>query len=125
MEEKDLPAILAVNEVFFCKTRNPDLEWALHLPMRLCSPMLLLARPSNRDPTDNALDQQAKSLFSFNTTIAVTKPASKKRKLEEDATSAEDCAGGEEVLAQVPLPLPEPEEIVVPRLTRGKRVDRA
>jgi hypothetical protein len=28
---------------------------------------------------------------------------------------------GEEILAQVPLPLPEPEEVVVPRLTRTRR----
>ena len=91
--------------------------------MKICSPNLLLSRPSHRDPSDNALDQQAKSLFSFSTTIAVIKPpAPKKRKLEEDGTSAKDCAGGEEVLAQVPLPLPEPEEIAVPRLTRSKRI---
>lgn len=57
--------------------------------MKICSPNLLLNRPSNRDPTENVLDQQAKALFNFNTTIAVMKPpASKKRRLEEDATSA-------------------------------------
>lgn len=49
-------------------------------------------------------------------------PAPKKRKLEEDATSSEDCAGGEEVPAEVLLPFPESVDIVVPRLTRSKRV---
>jgi len=90
--------------------------------MKICSSNLLLHRPSNKDPTDNALNQQAKALFSFATAIAVMRPVSRKRKLEEDATSADACAGGEEMLAQVPLPVPEPEDIVVPRLTRAKRV---
>lgn len=84
--------------------------------MKICSPNLLFNRPSNRDPSERDFSKQAKVLFSFNTTIAVKKPpASKKRKVEVER------AAGEEILAQVPLSLPEPEEIVVPRPTRTRR----
>lgn len=102
---QELLVILSVSTPYFRKSGNPDLEWDLHFPMKICFPHLLLSRPSNRDPTENALDAQAKALFSLNTSIAVMKPpASKKRKLEEVVSGAEDCAAtGEEVLAQVPL----------------------
>lgn len=49
-------------------------------------------------------------------------------KWQQETTSAEEGEVGaaaaeeeEKVLAQVPLPLPEPEEVVVPRLTRARR----
>lgn len=63
-----------INVPFFRKSDTPDLEWDLHFPMNICSPYLLLNRPSNRDPTDNAFDQQAKAFFNFATTIAVMEP---------------------------------------------------
>ena len=46
----ELPVILCINAPFFRKSDNPDLEWALHLPFKICSPNLLLSRPSNKDP---------------------------------------------------------------------------
>jgi hypothetical protein len=57
--------------------------------------------------------------------------ANKKRKVEGDASGAEDAGAedgeaeqpvGEKILAQVPLPLPESEKIPVRRLTRARRV---
>jgi hypothetical protein len=125
LEPHELPVILQTHDVHFRQSSNPDLQWALHLPFKICSPNLLLSRPSNKDPSDNALNQEAEAVFSFSTTIAVKKPpAPKKRKADGDASGAEEGeveqAAGEEILAQVPLPLPEPEEIV-PRLTRTRR----
>ena len=78
-------------------------------------------------------DERAKALFTFSTSIAAKKPLAPSRsaKVEGDASGTEDAGAedgeveqpaGEEILAQVPLPLPEPEEIPVPRLTRARRV---
>lgn len=86
---QELPVIVSISTPYVRKSDHSDLEWDLHFPMKICFPDLLLDRPSNRGPTDNAIDQQAKALFSFSTSIAVmklcTKPVPKKCKLEGDA----------------------------------------
>lgn len=109
LEQSELPVILYINAPYFRKSDNPDLEWAIHFPFKICSPNLLLSRPSNKNPSDSALNEAAKALFDFSTTIAVKRPPTiKKRKAEGDATGAEEVeveqAAGEEILAQVPLP---------------------
>lgn len=103
--------------------------------MRICFPSLLLNRPRHRDPTNNDFHQEAKSLFSFSTDVEVKEPSTvsksgKKRKVEEVASGKDgevdtEVAPEEEILAQVSLPLPEPEELPVSRLIRARRADRA
>lgn len=130
LEPSDLPVIMCINEPFFRKNSNPDLEWATHLPMKVCSLNLVLS-PKRRDSTESDFNREAQSLFSFATTILANKPpASKKCKAEEVASGEGDevdtgVAPEDEIFTQVPLPLPEPEELPVPRLTRSRRVDKA
>lgn len=131
-EEKDLPVILSVNDVFFNKSRNPDLEWALHLPMKICSPMLILSNQNKKDPSVNELNREGHDIFQFNVQLSVNKPApkQKKRKIEEtllgsdnldsDFVGEADAEEGE-IVAATPLPLPEAADPPIPRLTRGKR----
>lgn len=130
VEPSELPVVVSINEPFFRKSDKQDFEWAIHIPMRICSPMILINRPTYSDPTERDFNREAKALFSFSTSIAVKKPpappkTAKKRKAEGDASGAEEGdaeqTAGEELLAQVPLPLPEPEEVAVPRLTRARR----
>jgi len=95
-----------------------------------------LLRPSPDQPptysvrSERDFNREAQALFSFSTSVAVKKPpapprSNKKRKIEGDASGAEDAGAeygeveqpaSEEILAQLPPPLLEPEEIPVPRL---------
>jgi hypothetical protein len=101
------------------------------LPQKICSPNLLLSRSKERSPTEAALNKEAAALFQFKTAVWCKKPpASKKRKVDEAASGEEGEVEAapekaEDILAQVPLPLPEPEEVPVIRLTRARRVDTA
>jgi hypothetical protein len=74
----ELPAIVSINEPFFRKSNKDDFEWALHLPMRICSPLLLLNRSTYSDPSERDYNREANALFNFSTFIAAKKPPSVK-----------------------------------------------
>jgi hypothetical protein len=139
-----LPVILQIHDVYFRQSSNPDLQWALHLPQKIRSPLLLLSRNKQRNPTDAALIKEAAALFQFKTVVWCKKPPANKKHKVSEATSGEEgewpvaaaeaaleegeaaAKEGEEVLAQAPLPLPEPvAEVPALRLTRARRVDNA
>src|SRR3546814_15057013 len=91
--------------------------------MRICSPMLLLASNTRKDPSNNELNREAHDLFQFNVDVSVNKPPpkQKKRKIEETILGADNLdsdfvckANGEEegeIVAGNPLPMPEAAEI--------------
>mgnify|MGYP007032597475 CR=1 FL=1 len=114
-----------MNDDFFNTSSNPDMQYAIHLPMHICSPLLVLNRPSKSKNADNEFNAAALQTLQFRTAFVAPKPvhAPKKRKIE--AVSDEEEEVSEKILAQEPLPLPEPEEPPTLRLTRAKRVDRS
>jgi hypothetical protein len=66
--------IVSIHEPFFRKSGDKDFEWDMHLPIRICSPMLLLNRLTYSDATERDFNREAKALFNFSTSIAATKP---------------------------------------------------
>jgi hypothetical protein len=46
--------------------KREEPEWALHLPMKICSSLILLNRSINSDPSDKEINERAKALFTFN-----------------------------------------------------------
>lgn len=135
VQVSELPVILSVNEVFFNKTRNPDLELWLHLPMTIRSPHAAAQQRQQEGPKCGRTQPRGSTTIPVQRQVTVQKPdpKPKKRKVEETLlgpdTLDSDCVGEAdaekgEIVAETPLPMPEAAEPPVPRLTRAKRTEK-
>lgn len=130
----ELPVVLSTHAPFFRKSDHKDFEWALAppdedlFPADPAQPLRPLRHPDAQG--GRRAIQGPVHVQHLHRCEEAACPF-KERKVEGDASGTEDAGAedgeveqpaGEEILAQVPLPLPEPEEIPVPRLTRARRV---
>lgn len=112
VEQQDLRVIVGSQGNFFNENRSENANWALHLSMRIYSPLLMLNRATTKGPTENEINASVRKAL---TALQAMKPVSskvastKKHKIGEEDTSSEEH--GEDTLAQEPLPLPEPADL--------------